>query len=54
MEFMLTPPEVANLLGVDEEIIDILISNEGLPAERMGGEWKIPQSKVQQWIAERL
>ncbi len=53
MEFLLTPSEVAKILEVDVEIVDILISNEGLPAIKMGGQWRLPESKVQRWIDER-
>ncbi len=52
-EPVLTAAEVAALLKVNVETVYALIRREGLPAARVGGQWRFSETKVRTWFESR-
>ncbi len=50
MRPMMTTPEVARYLSVNEKMVYTLISDKGLPATKVTGKWLFPQHLVEQWL----
>jgi excisionase family DNA binding protein len=51
-EFM-TLPEVARLLRVANKTVYALLKREGLPAFKVGGQWRFQRADIDAWIAGR-
>ena len=52
-EDVLTAAEVARTLKLNVETVYSLIRREGLPAARVGGQWRFSKAKVQAWFEGR-
>ena len=53
MESLLTPADVAQRLNIHVDTVYTLIHQEELPAIRVGGQWRLAESEVRQWVEER-
>jgi excisionase family DNA binding protein len=51
-EHLLTLPEVAVRLGVCVATVRRLIDRDGLPAKRVGRQYRIPAESFQQWFEQ--
>ena len=49
----LTAAEVAELLKLNVETVYSLVSKEGLPAAKLGGQWRFSESDVLSWVATK-
>ena len=49
----LTAAEVARLLKLNVETVYTLIRKDGLPAARIGGQWRFSEEKVRAWFEAR-
>ncbi|MBX3398575.1 MAG: helix-turn-helix domain-containing protein [Gemmataceae bacterium] len=47
---VLTLPEVAAYLRVDEKEIPALVEHDALPARRIGNDWRFLKSAVNHWL----
>ena len=47
---VLTLPEIAAYLRVPEEAVSELVSKNGLPAQKIGGEWRFLKRAVAEWL----
>ena len=47
---VLTLAEVAAYLRVPEEAVSELVSKDGLPAQKIGGEWRFLKRAVAEWL----
>jgi excisionase family DNA binding protein len=47
---ILTLPEIATYLRVPEEAVVELVSKDGLPAQKIGGEWRFLKRAVVEWL----
>src|SRR4051794_19507686 len=47
---VLTPAEVADLLQVDEQVVQELADSGELPARKIGDEWRFSRSAVLEWL----
>lgn len=52
-ERVLTAAEAAALLKLNVETVYELIRTQGLPAARVGGRWRILESKLLSWLDRR-
>jgi excisionase family DNA binding protein len=52
-EPFLTTTEVAALLKLNVETIYDLIAKEGLPAAKVGGQWRFQESRIRAWVEAR-
>ncbi|MEP0846503.1 MAG: helix-turn-helix domain-containing protein [Phycisphaerae bacterium] len=52
-ERVLTAAEAAALLKLNVETVYELIRRQGLPAARVGGRWRILESKLLSWLDGR-
>ena len=50
---ILTASEVASLLKLNVETIYTLIASQGLPAAKIGGQWRFIRSEVHEWLRLR-
>lgn len=50
---LLAPKEVAQILGVHQETVYLLIRNDGLPSIRVGRARRVDSASLAEWIAER-
>lgn len=50
---ILTLPDVARLLRVAEKTVYTLAQNGGLPAFKVGGQWRFKRLDIDRWIEER-
>lgn len=50
---VLTAAEVARLLKLNVETVYTLIRKSGLPAARVGGQWRFSGAKVLRWFESR-
>jgi excisionase family DNA binding protein len=48
---VLTLPQAATLLGVSTEAVEEAVRSAGLPARRIGGEWRFAKQAVLGWLA---
>ena len=53
MDEMLTVSEVIKILKVDRTTFYRLIKKEGIPAFKVGQEWRIMKGDLEKWIAEK-
>jgi excisionase family DNA binding protein len=49
----LTLPQVADLLGLNASTIRLWVSEERLPAERVGRRWMVRRGDLEQMLAEQ-
>ena len=52
-EELLSAAEVAEGLGVGKQTIAKYRKERGLPAIRLGGEWKFRKSAIHQWLRDQ-
>ena len=52
-EALLTASEVAQLLKLNIETVYTLIREEGLPAAKIRGQWRLVEADVQCWVKAR-
>jgi excisionase family DNA binding protein len=50
---ILTLPEVAQLLKVTDKTVYSLAQKGGLPAFKVGGQWRFKRADLDAWIEER-
>lgn len=50
IQHLLTPDEVARYLNVDKFTIYRLITQEKLPAFKVGGQWRFKQELIDEWL----
>jgi excisionase family DNA binding protein len=48
---VLSPPEVAELLQVEESVVEELAVSGELPARKIGDEWRFSRTAVLDWLA---
>ncbi len=51
---LLTLPEAAQLLHVSIRTVHRMIHKNDLPAFKVGGQWRLRQSQLEQWIQRRV
>ena len=49
-EPFLTASEVASLLKINVETVYTLIRTSGLPAAKVGSQWRLMESEVRRWV----
>ena len=49
-EALLTAAEVAELLKLHVETVYALIAKAGLPAAKIGGQWRFEEARLRAWI----
>ena len=52
-ESLLTAAEVAELLKLNVETVYALIQKDGLPAAKVGGQWRFSEANVRAWFEAR-
>lgn len=50
---LLTLSEAANLLQVSTRTLQRMIRNGELPAFKVGGQWRVRETQLQQWVESR-
>ena len=50
---LLTLAEVSQFLKVKSETICVLIKKEGLPASKVGGQWRFDADEVKGWFKQQ-
>lgn len=50
---VMTREQVAKLLSLHPNVVGIYIRKHGLPASKIGGEWRFLRSEILAWIASR-
>lgn len=50
---LLTLAEAAQLLHVSTRTLQRMISNSDLPAFKVGGQWRLRESQLTEWIERR-
>ena len=50
---LLTLSEAANLLQVSTRTLQRLIRNRELPAFKVGGQWRLRETQLRQWVENR-
>jgi excisionase family DNA binding protein len=50
---LLTLPEAAELLHVSTRTLQRMIRRKDLPAFKVGGQWRVRESQLIQWIERR-
>ncbi len=53
-ETLLTASEVADHLKLNVETVYALIRDEGLPAAKIGGQWRLRAEDVARWVDARI
>ncbi len=53
-EKLLTPKEIAQYFDIHERTINRLITGCGLPAVRLGGQWRFDIGDVKQWLRRQM
>jgi excisionase family DNA binding protein len=48
---LLTLAEVANILKISKRTLHRMIQNQQIPAFKVGGQWRILESRFQEWMA---
>ena len=48
-----TLDEVAEILRVSKRTIHRMIQQRKMPAFKVGGQWRIPETRFRQWIEQR-
>jgi excisionase family DNA binding protein len=47
---LLTLAEVANILKISKRTLHRMIQNQQIPAFKVGGQWRILESRFQEWM----
>lgn len=50
---LLTLAEAANLLQVSTRTLQRMIRNRELPAFKVGGQWRLRETQLRQWVESR-
>jgi excisionase family DNA binding protein len=50
---LLTLSEAANLLQVSTRTLQRMIRNRELPALKVGGQWRVRETQLRQWVESR-
>jgi excisionase family DNA binding protein len=50
---LLTLSEAANLLQVSTRTLQRMIRNGDLPAFKVGGQWRVRETQLRQWVESR-
>jgi excisionase family DNA binding protein len=50
---LLTLSEAASLLQVSTRTLQRMIRNGGLPAFKVGGQWRVRETQLRQWVEDR-
>jgi excisionase family DNA binding protein len=50
---LLTLSEAANLLQVSTRTLQRMIRNRELPAFKVGGQWRLRETQLRQWVENR-
>ncbi len=50
MKNLLSTRDVAEILGINEKMVYVLVSEKGLPATKITGKWLFPKHLVDQWV----
>lgn len=50
---LLTLKQVADLLAISKRTLLRIIQANGVPAFRVGGQWRIRESKLKKWLEEK-
>jgi len=50
---ILTPTEVAEILRLDEWTVKRFFRSKELPGFKIGGQWRVHQSTLDEWIKQR-
>ena len=50
---LLTLSEAANLLQVSTRTLQRMIRNRELPAFKVGGQWRVRETQLRQWVENR-
>ena len=50
---LLTLSEAANLLQVSTRTLQRMIRNSDLPAFKVGGQWRVRETQLRQWLESR-
>ena len=53
MDELLTAEELASILKMDKTTIYRLIRKQGIPAFKVGQEWRVARSDLEAWIASQ-
>jgi excisionase family DNA binding protein len=51
--YLLTLSEAANLLQVSTRTLQRMIRNGELPAFKVGGQWRVRETQLRQWVESR-
>ncbi len=51
---LITAAEVAKILNLNTETVYRLVAQEGLPASKIGGQWRFQTSRVLAWVDEQV
>ena len=49
---LLTLAEAATILKISKRTLHRMIQNRQIPAFKVGGQWRIRESRFQQWVQE--
>ena len=49
---MLTLAEVASILKISKRTLHRMIQHRQIPAFKVGGQWRLLESRVQEWVQE--
>jgi excisionase family DNA binding protein len=49
---LLTLAEAANILKISKRTLHRMIQNRQIPAFKVGGQWRILESRFQEWVQE--
>jgi len=49
---LLTPSQAASILKVSRRTLDRMIKNGQMPAIKLGGQWRILESRFEEWVQE--
>ncbi|MBU1228303.1 MAG: helix-turn-helix domain-containing protein, partial [Actinobacteria bacterium] len=52
-EQLLTATQVATLLNLNVKTVYTLIHKEGLPAAKIGSQWRFPKTRILAWLDAR-
>lgn len=50
---LLTPSQAASILKVSRRTLDRMIKNGQMPAIKVGGQWRILESRFEEWIQQQ-
>ena len=50
---LLTPSQAASILRVSRRTLDRMIKNATIPAIKVGGQWRILESRFEEWLQQK-